>query len=54
MFAHFTLRTYDVNKVFLFDEKNLITLSMEPNAFNKSKFLIYSMCAHSKMSNHLL
>ena len=40
----------------LFPRKNsdLTTLSMLPNAFNKSKCLIYSMCAHSEMSNQLI
>ena len=43
--------TYFVRKVSTFcnEKKNwdLTTLSMSPNAFNKSKSLIYSICAHS-------
>ena len=49
MAAPFMMRTYDVNMVFFEVKKSgLRTLSMYPNAFNKSKCLIYSMCAHSK------
>ena len=40
--------------LFPIKKSNLMTLSMYPNAFNKTKCLIYSMCAHSEMSNHLL
>ena len=48
MVAHFTLRTNDENKVFFRKKSDLTTPSMKPNAFNKSKFLIYSMCAHNE------
>ena len=53
MVANFMLRKNDENKVFFRKKIDLTTLSMYPNAFNKSKCLIYSMCAHSKMSDHL-
>ena len=54
MVAHFRLRMYDINKAFFRKKSDLMTLSMYPSAFNKSKCLTYSMCAHSVMSNHLL
>ena len=43
MVANFTVRTYDVNKV-LFRKKIGFDDSFDvTNAFNKSKYLIYSM-----------
>ena len=53
MVAHFTLRTIMKTRSFPkkigFDDSFVVL-----NAFNKSKCLIYSMCAHSEMSNHLI
>ena len=66
MFAHFTLRTFDVNKVFFrkkigFDDSFDVTKWLQQLGMPKDNIvlnlwecLIYSMCAHSEMSNHLL
>ena len=42
--------TYAVKYVF----SDLTTLSMKPNAFNKLKYLVYSICAHRFLSYHLI
>ena len=54
MVAHFTLRTNDENKVFFRKKIGFYDSFDVTNAFNKSKCLVKSMCAHSEMSNHLI
>ena len=49
------LRTCEEKLVFSEKKKsNLTTLSMKPNAFNMSKNLIYSICAHLVLTYYLL
>ena len=51
MVAHFTLRTYDVNKVFFRRKKNEFD-----DSFDVTKCLQQietAICAHSEISNHL-
>ena len=49
------LRTYVVKRSFPRKKnQDLTTLMMYRNAFNKSKFRVYSICAHSETSNRLI
>ena len=54
MVAQNMLRTYEIKWVFSEFRKKIGFDNSFDVAFNKSKYLIYFICAYSKMSNYLI